>query len=272
MWMYISNAPTELYHHGILGQKWGVRRYQNRDGSLTPAGRRRYNLSESGKLVKKTRKEIKEYDEAKRKTDTRERIMKDPKPTDLDKNFDLFTSEEIDNIVKKIRQKNTIQELADAESVRRGQKYVREADNMAKVLNSTASAISGASKAYNEGAKVVNAMFGSDLPIIGEKKESSSEKQARELARKAQNSENRAKIALNDKKLRDAKQKEKLDEEFKDREYKQMQMKKQIEFEKTAQEYRDLFSNDSVGAVKVKDRKFKTQRGPSIIGATIRRK
>ena len=33
----------ELYHHGIKGQKWGVRRFQNKDGSLTPAGRRRYD-------------------------------------------------------------------------------------------------------------------------------------------------------------------------------------------------------------------------------------
>ena len=32
----------ELYHWGIKGMKWGVRRYQNKDGSLTPAGRERY--------------------------------------------------------------------------------------------------------------------------------------------------------------------------------------------------------------------------------------
>lgn len=32
-----------LEHHGILGQKWGIRRYQNEDGSLTEAGKRRYS-------------------------------------------------------------------------------------------------------------------------------------------------------------------------------------------------------------------------------------
>lgn len=33
----------ELYHHGVKGMKWGVRRYQNKDGSLTPAGKKRYD-------------------------------------------------------------------------------------------------------------------------------------------------------------------------------------------------------------------------------------
>ena len=33
---------TELYHYGIKGQKWGVRRFQRKDGTLTPKGRKRY--------------------------------------------------------------------------------------------------------------------------------------------------------------------------------------------------------------------------------------
>lgn len=33
----------ELYHWGVKGMKWGVRRYQNKDGSLTPAGKKRYD-------------------------------------------------------------------------------------------------------------------------------------------------------------------------------------------------------------------------------------
>lgn len=34
-------SDNDLYHWGIKGMKWGVRRYQNKDGSLTPAGRKR---------------------------------------------------------------------------------------------------------------------------------------------------------------------------------------------------------------------------------------
>lgn len=37
-----GNYMSELYHHGIKGQKWGVRRYQNADGTLTSAGKKRY--------------------------------------------------------------------------------------------------------------------------------------------------------------------------------------------------------------------------------------
>lgn len=44
---YNPYNPYELTHHGILGMKWGVRRFQNKDGSLTNAGSKRYNGPDS---------------------------------------------------------------------------------------------------------------------------------------------------------------------------------------------------------------------------------
>ena len=47
-----------LAHHGVLGQKWGVRHYQNPDGSLTPEGREHYGYTLSKKDVQKINKAI----------------------------------------------------------------------------------------------------------------------------------------------------------------------------------------------------------------------
>lgn len=57
---YYSTPPTsdEIWHHGIKGMRWGVRRYENSDGTLTPAGKKRYGTKENYEKKRAKRKKV----------------------------------------------------------------------------------------------------------------------------------------------------------------------------------------------------------------------
>lgn len=57
-----------LVHHGIRGQKWGIRRYQNPDGTLTEEGKERYGISGKSQTEKGLKREARDFKKALRKT------------------------------------------------------------------------------------------------------------------------------------------------------------------------------------------------------------
>ena len=108
---WICTRQNELTHHGIKGQKWGIRRFQNKDGSLTPAGRRRYDDGINDKQYGKA--------DVKKQTKSNEKAYKIPK----NKSLHRLQLEE------KYRKQGLSQEQAEQQAAKRirTEKYVAAA-------------------------------------------------------------------------------------------------------------------------------------------------
>ena len=138
---------SELYHFGIKGQKWGRRRWQNEDGSLTPEGIRRYGTRENYERLTNRKKVKYMTDEELQKHNERLRAEREAK--ELSKPSIIRSAEKIaDSLQKKSAEKhayelkkeeNRIRLLESQNSVKRAKEATKMAEANAKKTKSEAS-------------------------------------------------------------------------------------------------------------------------------------
>lgn len=90
---YILTSTGELYHWGVKGMKWGVRRYQNKDGSLTPRGRKRQKELSADEKERAARK----ADLKNRRTMSDADLKKKIERLKMEKEFKNLTNEDINS-------------------------------------------------------------------------------------------------------------------------------------------------------------------------------
>lgn len=132
-----------FYHYGIIGQKWGIRRFQNKDGSLKPAGRKRYgdgsepekqNRSFFSRLSQKTSTKKKGSSSSSEKEETKEEPKKNVmivKKLDK-KTISEMTDQELQSAINRIRMEQTYLSMVQStipvtpEKRNRGKEFVNK--------------------------------------------------------------------------------------------------------------------------------------------------
>lgn len=128
---------NELTHWGVKGMRWGIRRYQNKDGTLTPAGKKRYNaemsqLKAEEKVLKNKMKTKSQLDKLEAKRKEVEDLRKGKLPASSKESSEPkkktvkdLSDEELFKVVNRLNLEKRYSEL-NPQQVSKGKKFVND--------------------------------------------------------------------------------------------------------------------------------------------------